>query len=96
MNMFFDLQTAPARQEDDLRSKLVRGPDLRMKLKEKTPAASTSAVPADHSSNWDEQVVAEELSNNNTDGPPLQAVPVVFASNDPRHMDAAGRERSKL
>ena len=32
--------TAPARQEDDLRTKLVRGPYLRMKLKEKIPAAS--------------------------------------------------------
>ena len=88
MNMFFVLQTAPARQEDDLRSKLVRGPDLRMKLKEKTSAPSTTASPA--------QVVAEENSNSNTEGPPLQAVPVFFASNDLRHMDAAGRERSKL
>ena len=70
---------------------------MRMKLKEKTPAASTSAVPADHSSNWDEQVVAEELSNNHTDGPPLQSVPVAFTSNDQRfYMDAAIRERSRM
>ena len=65
-------------------------------LNEKTPAASTSTVPADHSNNWDEQVVDEELSNNNTDSPPLQKVPVVFASNDLRHMDTASRERSNM
>ena len=54
-------------------------------MKEKTPAASTSAVPADHSSNWD------------TEGPPLQTVPVVFASNDLRfNMDASARERSNM
>ena len=46
--------------------------------------------------NCDEQVVAEEISNSNTDGPQLQAVPVVFASNDLRHIDAAGRERSNM
>jgi hypothetical protein len=67
-----------------------------MKLKEKTSAASTTAGPAERASNWTGQVVAVENSNSNTEGPPLQAVPVVFASNDLRHMDAAGRERSKL
>ena len=83
-------------QEDDLRTKL-KGPDLREKLKEETPAASTSAVPADHSSNWDEQVLAEELSNNNTEGPPLQSVPFAFACNAQRYLgDAASKERSKM
>ena len=66
-------------------------------MKEKTPAASTSAVQADHSSNWDEQVVTEELSNNNTEGPPLQSVPVAFACNDQRYFrDAASKERSRM
>ena len=91
-NQYLLTHTAPARQEDDLRTKLVRGPDLRMKLKEKTSAASTTAGTAERASNWTGQVVAEENSNSNTEGPPLQAVPVVFASNDLRHMDAAGRE----
>ena len=75
--------TAPATQEDDLRTRL-SGPDLREKLEENSEASSTSAIPAEHSSNWDVQVEAEEQSNNNTEDPPLLQVPVAFACKDQR------------
>ena len=67
-----------------------------MKLKEKISAPSTPASPAKPASNWAEQVVAEENPNSNSEGPPLQEVPVVFASADLRNKATAGRERSKL
>ena len=48
-----------ARQEDVQKTRRI-GPDLRETLKEKSEAPSTSAIPADNSSNWDVQVVTED------------------------------------
>ena len=56
--------TAPAAQEDDLRTRL-SGPDLREKLEENSEASS--------------KVKAEEQNNNNSKDPPLLQVPVAFA-----------------
>jgi hypothetical protein len=43
------------------------------------PAHLRAKAPAEH---WDEQVASEELSNNNTEDPPLLSVPYNFSSND--------------
>ena len=61
------------------------------------PALEEESEREDLSSfHWAEQVVAEENSNSNSEGPPLQEVPVVFSSADLRNKDTAERERSKL
>jgi hypothetical protein len=46
------------------------------------PTHLRAKAPAEH---WDEQVVSEELSNNNTEDPPLLSVPYTFSSNDQRY-----------
>ena len=88
--------TAPAAQEDVQKTRR-RGPDLREKLKEKSEVPSTSAIPADHTSNWDVQVVTEYQSNNNTENPPPLPVTVAFSSKDQRFSKGLrGKERDRM